>query len=108
MKSPQQLAQYLGFAWRARILGFTCFAVLCGILCAGLWPFHAPLNQISWEANQHGLRFGDYGSIFSAGMFPPPNPAHEGSCSIEIRLQPAYAQQSSRFLDFYTADAPFR
>ena len=46
-----------------------CMAVLCLILTLGLWPFHAPVNQVYWLGNRNGIRFGDYGTLLSAGAF---------------------------------------
>jgi hypothetical protein len=34
-------------------------AITCGILTPGLWPFHAPLNEVSWLGDVSGLRFGN-------------------------------------------------
>ena len=53
------------------LLGAICIAVLCGILVAGLWPFHSPKNQVTWLAEENGLRFADPGTIVSAGEFQP-------------------------------------
>ena len=46
-----------------------CLLVLCGILVAGLWPFHAPLNQVSWSKGSNGVLFGKHGTIVSASPF---------------------------------------
>ena len=46
-----------------------CVFVLLGILVAGLWPFHAPKNEVSWLSGESGLLFGKYSSIVSAGTF---------------------------------------
>lgn len=40
-----------------------CIALLASVLVAGLWPFHAPKNQITWDSE--GLRFGRHGSAVS-------------------------------------------
>ena len=65
------------------LLGAICIAVLCGILVAGLWPFHSPRNEVTWLAEENGLRFAYPGTIMSAGEFQPPVPP-ESSCSIEV------------------------
>lgn len=41
-----------------KILGVLCFFVLCGILVAGLWPFHARLNNVSWLKEFEWSSFG--------------------------------------------------
>ena len=48
-----------------KVLGVLCAAVLIIILIAGLWPFHAPKNQVSWLSNSNGLHFGEYGVILA-------------------------------------------
>ena len=71
-----------------RILGLICAAVLCSILVAGLWPFHAPQNDVSWIMDNQGLHFGHHGTILSSRMF---NLAHEGgnpTASLEIWVTP--------------------
>ena len=49
-----------------KVLGLLCAAVLIIILIAGLWPFHAPKNQVSWLSNGNGLHFGEYGVVFGS------------------------------------------
>jgi VanZ family protein len=87
------------------ILGGICMAVLCGILVAGLWPFHAPKNAVSWLRNRNGLLFGDYGSILSYGEFSTSS-AREGSCSLEIWLQPGATFDSNDIVAFSTQRNP--
>jgi hypothetical protein len=83
-----------------------CAATLCGILVAGLWPFHAPTNQVTWLKNENGLHFGDYGSIVSTGAFMPPSSRSDTSCSIEIWLEPGLTEDSNTFLAFYSVGVP--
>jgi VanZ family protein len=87
------------------LLKVTCVLVLCGILVAGLWPFHAPRNAVSWLRNQNGLLFGDYGSILSAGEFRP-SASQDGPCSLEIWLQPAATFDSNDIVAFSTEKNP--
>jgi hypothetical protein len=82
-----------------------CAATLCAILVAGLWPFHAPTNQVNWFKNGNGLHFGDYGSIVSTGAFMPRSSGRNASCSIEIWLEPGLTEDSNTFLAFYSAGA---
>jgi hypothetical protein len=53
-----------------RILGFISLLLLCGILYAGLKPFHSPANEVTWVAKANALRFGEYGTILSSGSLP--------------------------------------
>lgn len=87
------------------LLKLTCVLVLCGILVAGLWPFHAPRNAVSWLSNRNGLLFGDYGSILSAGEFRP-SASQDGPCSLEIWLQPAATFDSNDIVAFSTEKNP--
>src|ERR1700676_2984704 len=88
-----------------RLLNATCFSVLCGISMAGLWPFHAPKNEVSWLSNRSGLFFGDYGSILSSGEFNTTG-SHNGPCSLEIWLEPAATFDSHDNLAFSTSQNP--
>ena len=65
-----------------------CVCVLGGILVAGLWPFHAPKNEVSWLPEGNGVLFGKHGSIVSADLIKASGLRAEKSCSLEIWLQP--------------------
>jgi VanZ family protein len=93
---------------RARLPGLVCLSVLCGILVAGLWPFHAPRNAVTWLENQNGLRFGRYGTIVSSGVFQMAGSGDEASSSLEIWLQPGRSNASSIFLSFSTPENPLQ
>src|SRR5579862_187405 len=87
-----------------RLLGVVCAFVLCCILIAGLWPFVAPKNEVSWLDHENGLLFGNYATLVSSG-----NLNLQGSdCTIEIWLEPAFSSNSSTILDVYTPDTPFK
>ena len=73
---------------------------LCGILVAGLWPFHSPRNQVHWLANQNGLHFGHYGTILSSGLLESAR-SDGPSCSLEIWLEPASAWKTGTVVAFY-------
>jgi VanZ like family/Concanavalin A-like lectin/glucanases superfamily len=81
------------------LLAVMCAGVLGGILAAGLWPFHAPPNEVSWLSNGNGLLFGDYGSVLSAGAFKASN-SNGGAC-LEIWLEPSVIDNSGTILSFY-------
>jgi hypothetical protein len=78
--------------------------VLCGILTAGLWPFHAPLNEVSWLSNVHGLRFGEYANVVSTEQFPVAQSAREHS--IEIWLESGDLGDTNTILTFYRPGSP--
>ena len=78
---------------------------LCGILVAGLWPFHSPKNQVQWLENENGLRFGHYGTILSSGIFERAN-SDGPSCSLEIWLEPDRTWGTGTVLAFYRPSSP--
>jgi hypothetical protein len=88
----------VGDAPRRRLLGFVCLALLCGILYAGLTPFHSPTNDVSWIADANALRFGEHGTIFSSEPFSPPA---DGERSIEVVAQPGKIEDSNTLIAFY-------
>jgi len=85
----------------ANLLKVLCAFVLCGILVAGLWPFHAPLNDVSWLSNGNGLLFGKHASIVSAGPFKARASQGDNSCSLEIWLEPNRVDSQGMILAFY-------
>jgi hypothetical protein len=88
---------------RRRFWGALCLIVLISILIAGLWPFHAPYNQVNWLTNENGLHFGKHGSIVSSGLFHLGNSDGEGSCSIEMWTEPEVSNGMQAILGFYDA-----
>lgn len=83
------------------LLRAVCALILLGILVAGLWPFHAPRNEVSWLSQKNGLRFGKYGSIVRAGPFKVRSSQKDSSCSMEIWLEPRRVKASGTILGFY-------
>jgi hypothetical protein len=89
------------------ILGVVCAGVLCGILVAGLWPFHAPPNDVTWLAGNRGVHFGRHGTILSSSEFKLTDGEGEPARSLEIWVTPASVWETpSTLLAFYNADAP--
>src|SRR5271168_4724801 len=78
-----------------------CAFVLLCILAAGLWPFHAPRNEVNWLSHGNGLFLGKYGSILSASAFKPDGLQPDSPCSIEIWLEPKRVSASGTILAFY-------
>jgi hypothetical protein len=74
--------------------------ILAGTLSAGLWPFHAPKNGISWLP-QGGVRFGRHGVLRTTTAFQPASSADNIACSLEIWLQPANHHEAGTILAFY-------
>jgi VanZ like family/Concanavalin A-like lectin/glucanases superfamily len=78
-----------------------CVAVLGVILVAGLWPFHAPHNNVSWLSAGSGVLFRKHGSIVSAGPFKARASQGDNSCSLEIWLKPSRVDSGGMILAFY-------
>lgn len=87
-----------------RVLELICVSVLVGILIAGLWPFRAPKNEVSWLINGSGLHFGRYGLILSSKSFRLAGLQDGISCSVEIWVQPARIDTGGTLLAFYSPE----
>lgn len=79
--------------------------ILCGILTAGLWPFHAPLNEVSRLGEGPGLRFGEYAYIVSGQPFPLAAPPREHSLEIWLEAGNIW-DNSNTFFTFYRPQSP--
>lgn len=84
-----------------RLLTLVCALVLGGILIAGLWPFHAASNDVSWLSLQTSLFFGKHGSIISAGTFEASPLQADSPGSLEISLEPSRVDSGGTVLAFY-------
>jgi hypothetical protein len=91
-----------------KILGALSILMLCGVLVAGLWPFHAPGNEVTWLGNANGLNFGRHGTVLSSRIFQAPPSRGERSCSLEIWLQPLRREDSNTILAFYAPERPLQ
>jgi hypothetical protein len=89
---------------KRHVLGLLCASVLVGILIAGLWPFHAPKNGVSWLNNGNGLHFGKYGVMLGAETWSPHDWKEGTGCSIEIWLQPDHVDRGGTVLGFYSPE----
>ena len=87
-----------------KILGGLSILMLCSELVAGLWPFHAPGNEVTWLGNTNGLSFGRHGTVLSSTIFQAPPSRDEASCSLEIWLQPLRREDSNTILSFYAPE----
>ena len=86
-----------------KIIQSLCVSVVCVVLVAGLWPFQAPRNNVTWLGKQNGLRFGRYGTAVSSNSFRPVESGNERSCSMEIWLVPGPSHKGT-ILAFVGAD----
>lgn len=93
---------------KPKIHGVVCILVLCVTLTLGLWPFHAPQNDVSWQRNENGLRFSGYGSLLSAEDFQITESEDQASSSLEIWIQPGLTNDRSTLLAFSTAKNPLQ
>ena len=91
-----------------RLIGIICIAVLCVILNLGLWPCHAPKNEVAWLKARNGLRFGDYGTVMSTRALDGTGSRDTESCSVEIWLQAALTDSSGTIVSFYAPNHPAR
>jgi len=90
---------------KRHLLAIICIAVLCITLTLGLWPFHAPRNEVTWLVNHDGLRFGRNSTIFSSSAFQSTSPTSTGG-SLEIWLRPGLIWDSNTFLALYSPKNP--
>jgi len=91
----------------SRALGAGCIGVLCCILAAGLTPFNPyPKNEVSWQTGKNGLRFGENGTIFTAGSFQTAGSPDGAMCTIELWLEPAF--EFDTIVAFYSPENPLR
>jgi VanZ like family/Concanavalin A-like lectin/glucanases superfamily len=78
-----------------------CLLVLCGILVVGLWPFHAPRNDVTRLSGRKGLLLGKHGTVVSASPFKAGDSQGDKSCSLEIWLEPTRVDSEGMILAFY-------
>jgi len=81
------------------ISGLLCAAVLAIILALGLWPFHAPENEVARLKDRAGLGFGGAGSATSSSLLHAPESSESGD-AIEIWLRPRRNWDSGTVLTF--------
>lgn len=84
--------------------GFLCFIVLCITLSLGLWPFHAPRNDVTWLNDGSGLAFGKQGTVMSLGVLKVASSQERESGSIEIWVRPDRWQSSATILTLYSPE----
>jgi len=92
---------------QANLLRLVCGLVLLCTLIAGLWPFHAPRNDVRWLKTENGIIFGKHGSLVSAGIFNAGQFQASRSCSIQIWLKPHRVDYAGTILAFYWPESDF-
>ena len=85
-----------------------CVAVVCVVLSLGLWPFHSPKNDVAWQGDRNGLRFGRFSTVISSGAFPKTSEENEPSGTVEVWLQPRRIWDQSTFLAYYDPGNPYQ
>jgi len=65
-----------------------CMTVLVCIWTVGLWPFHAPENEVSWLRSEDGVRFEKHAAIVSAATFKANRETEQEGKSLEVWLEP--------------------
>ncbi len=90
--------------FRKNVLRLLCVSVLAGILVAGLWPFHAPKNDVTWLNDNNGLRFGRHGVMLSSATLDLAGLKGEINCSLEVWVQPAFVDTGGTLLAFYSSE----
>ena len=93
---------------RARLLGTICVGILAAVAFAGLSPFNPfPRNEVTWIADQNGLRFGRDGIALASENLRWPA-SSDSTCSLEIWLRPDSNTRSNNIFTFYSPEAPQR
>jgi hypothetical protein len=87
-----------------QVLGLFCASILAGILMAGLWPFHAPKNEVSWLHDGDGLHFGRHGVMLASVASRLAGSKAGVSCSVEILLRPDNPDTGGALLAFYSPE----
>jgi VanZ family protein len=76
------------------------------MVVAGLWPFHAPRNRVTWLQDEDGLEFTQNSSIRSMAAFHSQSGRDNASESIEIWLVPSSILSPNTILSFGGSDHP--
>jgi hypothetical protein len=88
----------------SKMLGILCVPLLCGILVAGLWPFHSPHNDVSWIEGRNRVQVGPHGILLSSRTFGTIS-AESSPFTIEIWIQAHNVHDASTLLAFYQSDS---
>ena len=91
---------FVGMTRRSVLLAI-CLLALCGILVAGLWPFDAPRNDVSWLSGRNGVLLKKHGTIVSASPFEARASRGDNACTLEMWLEPTRVDSGGMILAFY-------
>lgn len=91
-----------------RIWDLVCVVFLITILTLGLWPFHAPRNDVTWLPDRNGLRFGKGATVFGSNAVKVANSQDDGGASIELWVQPTKVWDSGTLLTLYRPENSFQ
>jgi hypothetical protein len=89
-----------------QFLGRMSSFLVCGMLVACLWPFHAPKNTVSWASGRHAVVFGLSGVLLSSDSLTVPGDPEASSCSLELWLRPDPSRDLGSILAIYSAENP--
>lgn len=78
-----------------RMMLVLSFVLVCGILTAGLWPFHAPANAARWLEGKSGIQFEPYATVVSERPLQVPLSTADSSCTLEIWLTPGLSRKGT-------------
>jgi hypothetical protein len=73
--------------------------LVCAILSAGLWPFHAPRNNAHWLPDRNGLAFALHGVALTSAALPAGGRAD--ASTLEILLAPEEAWRGGTVLSLF-------
>ena len=78
-----------------------CLSVLCGMLVAGLWPFHAPRNEVSWLSDETVSSSASTAQSLAQVRSRLVLPGGGDSCALEMWLEPTRLDSGGMIFAFY-------
>ncbi len=67
----------------------------------GLWPFHAPRNDVTWLKDANGLAFGTHGTVMSFNVLKAIGPQEGERGTVEIWIKPVRWSSSATLVALY-------
>jgi VanZ family protein len=87
----------------ASLITVLCVCVVLIMLVAGLWPFHAPMNEVKWLTGKNGLEFAFHSGVVSTASLHSTVDTN-ASESLEIWLIPDSRFSTNPILTFEGPD----
>ena len=85
----------------ARLAIWALFAAaLAATLSAGLWPLHAPMNDVTWVPGENAISLGEHGIALGTSRFDIAARKPD-SCAVELWVQPAEIWTTGTIVSFY-------